>query len=411
MPRAYLKRFRLRGFRSCKDASFELADDVSVLIGRNGSGKTNLLQGLTLLKGTVRRAYQEDELDTSASRCEVEADFKIGKKTAFYRGSITFRTNDRRRQDDVIGVREKWNFREFGWKKEWETSPFLSLFYGRDRRQIYWSGVAVRHFSRAFQRKIPKLPKQVIDALDSMRTLCSRISYYSASQFTNPALCPTSFEIDEDGDLLTGPRTGVHSRFLFDLYDLEQKNREQYLSFISLVGKRGLGLIDRIAFKSVKFLSHNYEVRSGGRLVNKRSERKLIVPTVHVGTSRLSFNQLSEGTFRTLALLFYVITDKSTLLLLEEPEVCVHHGLLNSVIDIIKDFSTSKQIVFSTHSEAVVDRVSPEQIRLVENYVKRGTIVRPLSNALSQKGYAALKEYLVNTGPLGEYWKTAGFSE
>jgi predicted ATPase len=135
----------------------------------------------------------------------------------------------------------------------------------------------------------------------------------------------------------------------------------------------------------------------------------MIIPTVHVGASQLSFNQLSEGTLRTLALLFYVVTDKSELLLLEEPEVCVHHGLLRSLIEIIKEYGRSKQIVFSTHSEAVLDSLKPEQVLLVDRKKNRGTTVAAISAWMSHSGYAALKNYLSTTGNLGEYWRHSGF--
>ena len=85
--------------------------------------------------------------------------------------------------------------------------------------------------------------------------------------------------------------------------------------------------------------------------------KQLIVPYVGVDKTELSFNQLSEGTFKTIALIFYIITDKSNLLLIEEPEVCVHHGLLNSVMSLILLYSRRKQIIISTHSDFVLDKI------------------------------------------------------
>jgi predicted ATPase len=135
----------------------------------------------------------------------------------------------------------------------------------------------------------------------------------------------------------------------------------------------------------------------------------MIIPTVQVGTSQLSFNQLSEGTLRTMAVLFYVVTDKSELLLLEEPEVCVHHGLLSSVIQVIKEYGRTKQIIFSTHSETVVDALTPEQVLLVDRHKNKGTTVTQISEEMSQSGFAALKTYLATAGNLGEYWRHSGF--
>ena len=135
----------------------------------------------------------------------------------------------------------------------------------------------------------------------------------------------------------------------------------------------------------------------------------MIIPTVQVGSSQLSFNQLSEGTLRTMAMLFYIVTDKSELLLLEEPEVCVHHGLLNSVVQIIKEYGRTKQIIFSTHSEIVVDSLRPEQVLIVDKHKTKGTTVAHIPDKMSQAGFAALKKYLSTAGNLGEYWRHSGF--
>lgn len=363
-----------------------------------------------LLRSAYRRTIRREPKDSSASRCQFEAHFRIGPRRAAVTGSLLLRINDRGR-DEVVGFDERWNFEDFDWVKQWVAPPraYLRKFNNR----VYFNQ-HLRNEAGAFYRLMPTdkrgaAPQRVISALYEIQQFCRGINYYGASQFTNPTLCPTSFEIDEDGDLTVDDPYTDHVQFLSDLFELKTESADQYQSFINLVGKKGLGLIERITWKSIKFSSQNYEVRSGGRLVKKRRERRLIVPTIHIGASTLSFNQLSEGTFRTLALLFYIITDRSRLLLLEEPEVCVHHGLLNSVIEVVRNFSHSKQIVFSTHSEAVLDRLKPEQIRLIENSSRQGTIAKPLDKALSDRSYMALKAYLEDTGSLGEYWRTTGF--
>jgi len=182
-----------------------------------------------------------------------------------------------------------------------------------------------------------------------------------------------------------------------------------YATYMSLVDRKGLNLIQKIKWKETKYSTRAYEVRAGS-VITKSRKRLLIIPTVYIGDSQLSFAQLSEGTFRTLAILFYVVTDKSRLLLIEEPEVCVHHGLLTSVIDIIREFAREKQIIFSTHSENVLDQLEPEQVRLVSKG-KGGTIVSTISRNMSKRQFQALKEYLQTKGSLGEYWRHSGFSE
>jgi predicted ATPase len=124
----------------------------------------------------------------------------------------------------------------------------------------------------------------------------------------------------------------------------------------------------------------------------------------------LSPNQLSEGTFKTIALLFYLVIDKGSLLLIEEPEVCIHHGLLKSILTLVKSYSASKQIIIATHSDFVLDTLAPENVFLVRKEHGQGTKVKAVTKALSSRDFAALKVYLADTGNLGEFWRHGGLA-
>ncbi len=413
--------FKLRAYRSCKSASFSPDARVTALIGPNGSGKTNILQGLMLLYGTGREyaGFLGDDLFTLES--QVSATFLFGKKHVRLRASITYRPSDQNR-DEVLYSQEEWNFKEMTGSDEWIALPphydkrRAFLRYRRDGRARFVHGyVRGPRGSRVRHLFVPErqLPPRAWQALEAVHDFQSRTVYYSASQFTDPTQCPPSFEIDEDGDLYeqgaSSSRSPDHLRFIYQLYRMHKMQENLYATYMSLVDRKGLNLIQKIKWKETKYSTRAYEVRAGS-VITKSRKRLLIIPTVYIGDSQLSFAQLSEGTFRTLAILFYVVTDKSRLLLIEEPEVCVHHGLLTSVIDIIREFAREKQIIFSTHSENVLDQLEPEQVRLVSKG-KGGTIVSTISRNMSKRQFQALKEYLQTKGSLGEYWRHSGFSE
>jgi len=143
----------------------------------------------------------------------------------------------------------------------------------------------------------------------------------------------------------------------------------------------------------------------------RKREKSLIVPQFTIGRNELSPNQLSEGTFKTITLLFYLMTEKSSALLVEEPEVCVHHGLLASIVELIKTYSKQKQIVLSTHSDFVLDKLEPRHIYKVVRDDQKGTLVTHITDSLSQDEMAALRDYLEKEGNLGEYWKHGGLEE
>lgn len=420
-----LRRFRIRTYRSCKDTEFSPTEAFTALIWPNGVGKTNIMHAILLLSLSGRSRYYSNQDDLFASHSDIEAYFLYLGKRIQYKLSLTYGQNDSPR-DQVVVADEQWNFRSLTGVSKWIKDEVLKFHTNRLvlHHDYYVGRIIQRGLVKTFRatrskratnvRRLSKKPsKDEIAAYDAIQTFRLGIRYYSASQFTNPSLSPTSFEIDEEeeGKLvdLTQTRRLPHTRFIYDLYRASKSSESSYEAFISIVGKAGVRLIDENKWETVNISSETYEVRTGGRLVPKTRNRIVVIPIVHVGSSQLSFNQLSEGTLRTLAMLFYIITEKCQLLLLEEPEVCVHHGLLKSVIEIIKEYSSKKQIVISTHSESVLDNLSPEQIRVVERPEETGTVIQSLNKVTSRDELKALRSYLSAVGGLGEYWRLSGF--
>ena len=246
------------------------------------------------------------------------------------------------------------------------------------------------------------------DAIKPLLNIANHLTdmrYYSASQFTNPGKCPVSVEIEKVIGKDRGIRLSGHSKFLFDLYTAYKSNSQGYQQYLDIIGPSGISLIRKIGFKEIQTSSIDYQVKSGGVIKRKKSKKALIIPQFTIGTNVLSPNQLSEGTFKTITLLFYLMTEQSSLLLIEEPEVCVHHGLLASILELIKSYSDEKQIIISTHSDFVLDKVALNNVYKVSSTTKNGTKAVHIPKSLSKSELEALKEYLDKEGNLGEYWK------
>lgn len=408
----------VQAYRSCKRVGFKINDNLTVLIGPNGSGKTNLLQAIMLLKSAARRRFREPDRDRFALVSSIDAQFKVDNISVPYHATIKMTTDDRNREE-IQGMEDTWDLRELsGEKNELKIPGEVLLFALREEgtdsawrhRMLTMAEMSSRRriseYERVFKLLSSKTNRDRIAALQRFR---SSIGYYGATQFADPTRCPSFIEIDQDGNLRRGyVDRPDHSDFIFSLYRKHKDDNESYEKYLSLVDRRGIGLIQKIYWKEIKAPTNVFRVQYGGRVVRERRVRTIVIPTIRIGSSRLSFNQLSEGTFKTLALLYYLTTDPGSLLLLEEPEVCVHHGLLTSVIEIIKHHSSRKQIIFSTHSDFVLDALKPEDVLLVTNTESNGTTIRPISKAMSAQRYRALKYYLENSGNLGEYWRHSG---
>jgi predicted ATPase len=91
--------------------------------------------------------------------------------------------------------------------------------------------------------------------------------------------------------------------------------------------------------------------------------------------------------------------------MIEEPEVCIHHGLLRSIIELIQVFSSNKQIIISTHSDSVLDSVNLNNVFSVKRDPDAGSCINNITKKMQKKELDSLKDFLANEGSLGEYWK------
>jgi len=399
-------------YRTCLRTKFAPHPQLSVLIGPNGSGKTNLLHAITILKQLSTEArFGRGPQDVPTVSSRITVTFALaGTEVRLLADVKTF--SDENNRDVIIYSRQRWHLPGITPPRRPLTIPLVAALYahGSARQQALFGHDFV-YWSQRNAMAVQAIPREAWSLVRSVAEFLSQMQYYSASQFTNPARTAVSFEIEEGEGLPRRQRLSGHSAFLSDLYTQRNRADSGYSQFLDIVGPKGLHLIDHIEFQEIPTSSINYSVQVGGKVVQQTRAKMLIVPQLTVGKQTLSPNQLSEGTFRTLALIFYLTTQPSTLILLEEPEVCVHHGLLNSILGVVKVHSREKQIILSSHSEFVLDHVAPENVFSVSFRQDRGTEVKGIASSLSRSALEALREYLRTEGNLGEYWRSGGLDE
>jgi AAA ATPase domain len=409
----YLKKISVTNYRSCMETQFTPNAHLSALIGPNGTGKTNVLTAICLLRLLIRQNpyhYRRDE-HPATSESKIKTWFDVDGKTVIHTAKLHLYT-DEHNNSEILASDEHWYMRDLTGSKKRIKLPieiFVDLFHPKrvkaaiHKRHLYrnyylYGGKKKGFFLENFSAKDR-------EALGEVAEFIHNIEYYSASQFTDPSRCPIAFEVEKDGIHRRGIAISGHKRLLFDMYQEYRNKTDRYEEYLSLVNRDGVGLVDDIRFEETQVSSSEYSVLTGGKVKKKELIKNLIIPQFIVGKNRLSPSQLSEGTFKTLSLLFYLVTGKSSLLMIEEPEVCVHHGLLDSIIELIKQYSRDRQIIISTHSDSVLDSLNVDNVYTVTKPARSGTKVCGISKALRQKELKALMQYLRTDGSLGEYWK------
>jgi predicted ATPase len=117
--------------------------------------------------------------------------------------------------------------------------------------------------------------------------------------------------------------------------------------------------------------------------------------------SWLGLNQVSEGTLRVLDLIVALHQPFPIhLLALEEPEAGVHASLAALIVESLREMSARYQIVFTTHSPAILRQVKPQEIRVVEKTAFGTKVSRllPRQVELVQNGSFELDELLALEG-------------
>lgn len=411
-----LKSLTIENYRSCLRTRLNLHPHLSVLIGPNSSGKTNILQAVMLLN----KLAQEPEHHARPSQpvkvvSRLKATFGRRQFEGRLQASLSLFT-DESNNDKVLASEQKWTFTSQGKKYESEIPLGFAASFDPTYVRIR-AGLAADYYyyyhrhSRLSTREPKRLPAGIERKFGSIGVFCRGFRYYGASQFTNPSNCPTSFQIEREGGHSSLQRIRGHAKIFYDMYSAYKTHDDSYKQFAEVVGPGGLRLIEDLSFREVQSSSTDYNVRVGGKVERRKRENRLVIPQFKIGHQILSPNQLSEGTFKTLALLFHLYRKDSKALLIEEPEVCVHHGLLASILEIIKSASERKQIILSTHSDYVLDHVKPENVYRITFDKGSGTIARQIRETMTSKEYGALRTYLDQEGNLGEYWREGGLGD
>lgn len=128
--------------------------------------------------------------------------------------------------------------------------------------------------------------------------------------------------------------------------------------------------------------------------------RRLSLRFREEGAGRLwEVEQVSDGTIQTLALLVAIFEPSSTALVLEEPENSVHPWIIRRILDACRQASAKKQIIITTHSPVVINNAPPNDIWVIwrdsgESRLKRLVDLDPEFLPLWEAGSISTFDYL-----------------
>lgn len=388
-----IRKITINSYKNLKGVySFENGDNYIALIGLNGSGKSNLLEAVSIIFYKLfSKKGKEIPFDYSVEY-EVDNDvFNIGKKN-FLKNGIQCKTKD------II-----------------YPSSIIACYSGEDKR--LWS-LAYEDYHYSYFREAVK-ESRFNPSLLYIDKSCWGIAFLSLIcsedpnvksflkdklHVTSPADIEINFTIDDT------KRTAfkLHSALSwFDRICRDNGETEVNGNLLSSTDPILTDKIDPDTEKAKTVFSFLYLLSQPEKKAKKNNIQRFITD-IKIKVNGIFFDDLSEGEKKLILIecITKVLGDKKSLLLLDEPDAHTHIAMKKDLLKLISEFEG--QTIMTTHSPMFVKMVqddNPENLFYIENgciTVSQNNLIRKLSNdtltVLDGTLYSKTNSYLLVEG-------------
>lgn len=371
-----------------------LIDQVGVLVGRNGAGKSAILEGFEAISSrAIGRLSRFRQIDSESIPKILDIEILTPEDRQLrYRYELKAIPISADEPDIDDSINESSEESQFSWndcckyidgEKEllWTTESGLTTLENAGSPIITilgnTSSLRQLHLLENSRLKLPDEMQWVYSILRGVRLL-GKAPVRRTSRRQQAFLRVSSKGI---GTGFSGLADSLSRKILrrIEIGELDELE--------SVCQRVGLG--NKITEQ--KFISsREYE----GKAIGEDEEylSSILLDGVNVGL-------LSDGTLRVLSILIEIISSyPSATTIIEEPETQIHPGMLAKLLNEIEAYTCDGNLIISTHSPQVVAWTKPRKINLV--YRNHGqTTIRKLHEEEIQK----VVEYLCEEGDLGDW--------
>jgi predicted ATPase len=404
--------YSISGFRSLIDFEIRLRPGLNVLVGPNGSGKTNFIEFLDFLEASLRlgastaisslggiaRVFSIECLKHSSPTLTVNVSSIAGvvekdnnsDRSKLFNFNYELIIKFSRRHSALYIVKESIRLYKLRTTDEDNLSNSLVGTVSITRRSPGDEAPQKRSISKKLLTKDPRNPfsmatkyssnLKISDVFERMEDRLSPDESMLSSRLMIPALDAIataltrgrSFNIIPDSarepdDLTRRPiirRDGSGlSATLHHLQMARKKPGARWKNVMRRVSPESLDMIvdwTKLVFKTLQDISVVQDPHTGKYLV------QLVVGDT--SSLKISLQAASDGTVKWLALVTLIISSGAAYSI-EEPENFLHPSMQQFLVQIIRDFITTPRqeyFILSTHSETIVNKCNPDEIIIFE---------------------------------------------
>lgn len=352
----------IKGFKSLQSIEKLHLGDINVIIGANGSGKSNFISAFSflhairagLLAETVKRAGGADDLVFYGRKETGSVSFQISFEDETNQYKIELLADDRNRLVPLLEVAYYWD------KSQAYDEPYKEPLASDE----FEAGI-----SREQTRKVPLYVQRHLEKW--------RLYHFHDTSRNSPLKIPSEIN---DNRFLRSDGSNIASV----LYLFREKFPHQYKLIVQSI-RDVAPFFDDFILEPLELSSEKISLE--WREVN---HEKYMPPSA-----------FSDGTLRFIALATLLLQPDNyspSVILIDEPELGLHPYALQVLASSIKYASKRSQIIFSTQSAFFLDNFSPSDV-LVADRVDGATVF----NRLNDQDYSDwLEDY-----SLGQLWEKA----
>ncbi|MDX2246937.1 MAG: AAA family ATPase [Bacteroidia bacterium] len=390
-----VKEISINNFYSFNHATLQLHKNANILIGINGSGKSNFLKAIRFLKeGVAGIGLKKHILDNLGGFDNIlfkgtskqDTSQSIHIQYVFDAEAIRKMGNGFRFTDDIIY--------DISIIKSTSTSNFyIKEKITNSKGFIYLdvsNGVGV------LNEKVKK---------DS-----SKLNFIKYNDFDNQELVLSEISDTDRYFALTTLKKAIREITVYDYFDTTPKsyirkpmlptsekklfsdgtNLPQILNTIKINHKQQYRkIVEMLNEVNANFSGFDFNFVGGN--IELMLEESGLASSIHV-------SNISDGTLRYLCLLSILYNpERGHLVCIEEPEVGLHPDMILNIANAVKDAAESSTIIISTHSENLLNYFDIENVRIFEKDIDNATQIASYTKENFQDWYEEFS--------LGKMWK------
>lgn len=380
-----LTRMRFKNWRSLKDVTIDDLTPITVLIGANSSGKTNIVDALKFVRDYhelgLLRAVNDLEymriLRDAISSDDQRVEIALTHQLPISSDNIT---------DELV---LKFDKRTVPFKFESTLYEGNDIFHGQEAELPTRDEIG------------PPYAYFMNDELERREKRVNEINSYLSSSIRR------RWQILSDQFM---PKLRLSRREGGDPYILETDARNT-LIVLDFMQQVAPNLYEKLVEKATSLLPHISSVE-----IDKYSESDSFELLIRERTNKAAWT-ISTGTARVLAILTAIFalrmpqetnetrpTDPG-LIILEEPDTSLSHWQYAVFVSMLRSFAEDWgiQFILTTHNPAFLDLFKLEEVRLVKRDSEGVTTVEKLPDDI--------REIWLEDYGLGEVWMTNSFQD